>query len=131
MRSSVVKRSVIDCKRKTSISIEDGFWTAVKEIAASRGTAKRRRVAHRSDQYRAVNDRVRGLHRTRTFDAPFHILLPHWALGSSVVAFLFTALTIRREDRQSFRLRTSGFSPSGGFGDEGSRGIGRVFRLVA
>jgi len=33
MRSSVVKRSVIVGKRKTSVSLEDEFWTDVKEIA--------------------------------------------------------------------------------------------------
>jgi len=38
MRSSVEKRSVIVGKHKTSISLEDEFWTAVKEIAASRQT---------------------------------------------------------------------------------------------
>jgi predicted DNA-binding ribbon-helix-helix protein len=38
MRSSVEKRSVIVGKHKTSISLEDEFWTSVKEIAASRGT---------------------------------------------------------------------------------------------
>ena len=36
MRSSVVKRSVIVGKHKTSVSLEGEFWTGVKEIAASR-----------------------------------------------------------------------------------------------
>jgi len=36
MRSTVVKRSVIVGKHKTSVSLEDGFWTGLKEIAASR-----------------------------------------------------------------------------------------------
>jgi predicted DNA-binding ribbon-helix-helix protein len=31
-----VKRSVVIGRRKTSISLEDEFWTGVKEIAASR-----------------------------------------------------------------------------------------------
>jgi predicted DNA-binding ribbon-helix-helix protein len=38
MRSSVVKRSVVVGKHKTSVSLEDEFWTGVKEIAASRRT---------------------------------------------------------------------------------------------
>jgi predicted DNA-binding ribbon-helix-helix protein len=36
MRSAVIKRSVIVGKHKTSVSLEDGFWTGLKEIAASR-----------------------------------------------------------------------------------------------
>jgi predicted DNA-binding ribbon-helix-helix protein len=36
MKSSVVKRSVIVGKHKTSVSLEDAFWTSLKEIAASR-----------------------------------------------------------------------------------------------
>src|ERR1043166_2368908 len=36
MRSTVPKRSVIVGKRKTSVSLEDAFWTGLKEIAASR-----------------------------------------------------------------------------------------------
>ena len=38
MQSSVVKRSVVIGGHKTSISLEDEFWTSVKEIAASRQT---------------------------------------------------------------------------------------------
>jgi predicted DNA-binding ribbon-helix-helix protein len=36
MRSSVVKRSVVVAGHKTSVSLEDAFWSAFKEIAASR-----------------------------------------------------------------------------------------------
>jgi predicted DNA-binding ribbon-helix-helix protein len=35
MQSTVVKRSVVIGKHKTSISLEDQFWTSLKEIAAS------------------------------------------------------------------------------------------------
>jgi predicted DNA-binding ribbon-helix-helix protein len=38
MRSSVEKRSVIAGKHKTSVSLEDEFWSGVKEIAAVRQT---------------------------------------------------------------------------------------------
>jgi predicted DNA-binding ribbon-helix-helix protein len=36
MQSTVLKRSVVIGKHKTSISLEDAFWTSLKEIAASR-----------------------------------------------------------------------------------------------
>lgn len=36
MKSSVIKRSVKIAGRKTSVSIEDTFWTGLKEIAGSR-----------------------------------------------------------------------------------------------
>jgi predicted DNA-binding ribbon-helix-helix protein len=36
MRSTVVKRSVVFRHHKTSVSLEDEFWTSLKEIAASR-----------------------------------------------------------------------------------------------
>ena len=36
MKSSVVKRSIVIAGHKTSISIEDAFWKALKEIAARR-----------------------------------------------------------------------------------------------
>jgi predicted DNA-binding ribbon-helix-helix protein len=36
MKSLVVKRSVVIAGRKTSISLEDQFWKALKEAAAQR-----------------------------------------------------------------------------------------------
>jgi Ribbon-helix-helix domain len=36
MKSPVVKRSIIVDGRKTSVSLEDEFWKALKEIAAGR-----------------------------------------------------------------------------------------------
>lgn len=36
MKSPVVKRSVIVNGHKTSVSLEEGFWTGMKEIAAGR-----------------------------------------------------------------------------------------------
>jgi predicted DNA-binding ribbon-helix-helix protein len=36
MKSSVVKRSVVLAGHKTSVSLEDAFWRALKEIASSR-----------------------------------------------------------------------------------------------
>ena len=35
-KSSIIKRSVVIRGHKTSVSVEDPFWSALKEIAASR-----------------------------------------------------------------------------------------------
>jgi predicted DNA-binding ribbon-helix-helix protein len=37
MNSAVVKRSIVIAGHKTSISLEDAFWKALKEIAIARG----------------------------------------------------------------------------------------------
>jgi predicted DNA-binding ribbon-helix-helix protein len=37
MNSPVIKRSVVIAGHKTSVSLEDAFWTSLKEIAISRG----------------------------------------------------------------------------------------------
>ena len=39
MQSSIVKRSVVIAGHKTSISLEDAFWRALKDIATSRQLA--------------------------------------------------------------------------------------------
>jgi predicted DNA-binding ribbon-helix-helix protein len=36
MKSPVVKRSIVIAGHKTSVSLEDAFWTGLKEIAAAR-----------------------------------------------------------------------------------------------
>jgi predicted DNA-binding ribbon-helix-helix protein len=36
MKSAIIKRSVIIDGHKTSVSLEDSFWTALKEIAGRR-----------------------------------------------------------------------------------------------
>jgi predicted DNA-binding ribbon-helix-helix protein len=36
MKSTVVKRSIVLDGHKTSVSLEDAFWTDLKEIAAAR-----------------------------------------------------------------------------------------------
>jgi len=36
MKSPVVKRSIVIAGHKTSVSLEDAFWIALKEIATSR-----------------------------------------------------------------------------------------------
>jgi predicted DNA-binding ribbon-helix-helix protein len=37
MTSPVVKRSIVIAGHKTSVSLEDSFWSGLKEIAAERG----------------------------------------------------------------------------------------------
>jgi predicted DNA-binding ribbon-helix-helix protein len=37
MSSTVVKRSIVIAGHRTSISLEDSFWKALKEIAKQRG----------------------------------------------------------------------------------------------
>jgi predicted DNA-binding ribbon-helix-helix protein len=36
MKSPVVKRSIVIAGHKTSVSLEDAFWTGLKQIASSR-----------------------------------------------------------------------------------------------
>jgi predicted DNA-binding ribbon-helix-helix protein len=36
MKSAIVKRSIVIAGHKTSVSLEEGFWNALKEIAGSR-----------------------------------------------------------------------------------------------
>ena len=36
MKSQVVKRSIVIAGHKTSVSLEDAFWTGLKEIAKGR-----------------------------------------------------------------------------------------------
>jgi predicted DNA-binding ribbon-helix-helix protein len=36
MKSPITKRSIVLAGHKTSVSLEDQFWTALKDIAASR-----------------------------------------------------------------------------------------------
>jgi predicted DNA-binding ribbon-helix-helix protein len=36
--SPIVKRSIVIAGHKTSVSVEDAFWMALKDIAAGRGT---------------------------------------------------------------------------------------------
>lgn len=38
MKSSIIKRSIIVAGHKTSVSLEDAFWQALKEIAAAGDT---------------------------------------------------------------------------------------------
>jgi predicted DNA-binding ribbon-helix-helix protein len=45
VKSAIVKRSIVIAGHKTSVSIEDSFWGALKDIAASRATTVAELVA--------------------------------------------------------------------------------------
>jgi predicted DNA-binding ribbon-helix-helix protein len=45
MKSSVVKRSIIIDGHKTSVSLEDAFWTGLKEIALAQGVTLSEMIA--------------------------------------------------------------------------------------
>jgi predicted DNA-binding ribbon-helix-helix protein len=53
MSSTVVKRSIVIAGHRTSISLEDSFWKALKEIAATRSETL-------SDLVAAIDDKRRG-----------------------------------------------------------------------
>jgi predicted DNA-binding ribbon-helix-helix protein len=45
MKSPVVKRSIVITGHKTSVSLEDAFWTGLKDIAATRNMTLSEQVA--------------------------------------------------------------------------------------
>ena len=45
MKSPVVKRSIVIAGHKTSVSLEDAFWTGLKDIATSRSVTLSELVA--------------------------------------------------------------------------------------
>ncbi len=45
MRQALKKRSVVIAGHKTSVSLEDAFWRALKRLAAERGVSVNRVVA--------------------------------------------------------------------------------------
>ena len=55
MKSPVAKRSVVIGGHKTSVSLEDEFWTSLKEIAASRESTCADLVADIDKQRQAAN----------------------------------------------------------------------------
>ena len=46
MKSSVTKRNIVIDGHKTSVSLEDAFWNALKEIAYTKQTTLSELVAH-------------------------------------------------------------------------------------
>jgi len=55
MRSSVEKRSVVVGNHKTSVSLEDEFWTSLKEIASARQTSRSDLVAEINRHRKSAN----------------------------------------------------------------------------
>ena len=45
MKSSAVKRSIVVGGHKTSVSLEEAFWSGMKEISGARGTTLYRLVS--------------------------------------------------------------------------------------
>jgi len=70
MKSSIVKRSIVIDGHKTSVSLEDAFWTTLKDIAHAESVAvskivadidKNRKLGNLSSAVRLfVLDRTRG-----------------------------------------------------------------------
>ena len=55
MKSEVLKRSIVVRGHKTSVSLEDGFWFALKEIADERGVSLGELAAEIDEQRTASN----------------------------------------------------------------------------
>jgi predicted DNA-binding ribbon-helix-helix protein len=55
MKSAVVKRSIVIAGHKTSVSLEDAFWDALKEIAGDRDMTLSDLVAGIDNQRRHGN----------------------------------------------------------------------------
>jgi predicted DNA-binding ribbon-helix-helix protein len=74
---AVVKRSVVIGGHKTSVSLEDAFWTSLKDIAGRRGVTLSRQIAsidhHRqtSNLSSAIRLFVLDHFRTRAMSAMF------------------------------------------------------------
>ena len=59
MKSLVVKRSVLLAGRKSSVSLEDEFWTALKKIAGDRHVTMSELVSGVDEQRQTVISRRR------------------------------------------------------------------------
>ena len=72
MKSPVVKRSIVVAGHKTSVSLEEAFWSGMKEISASRGLTLSELVAeidtgrHHGNLSSAIRLFVLDYFRTRT-----------------------------------------------------------------
>ena len=55
MKSSVSKRSIVIAGHRTSVSLEDGFWNNLKEIARERGMTLAELVAAIDDDRQHAN----------------------------------------------------------------------------
>jgi predicted DNA-binding ribbon-helix-helix protein len=55
MKSPVIKRSIVIAGHKTSVSLEDAFWTGLKDIAAARNMTLSDVVANIDEERRQGN----------------------------------------------------------------------------
>jgi len=55
IKSLIAKRSIVIGKHKTSVSLEDAFWSSLKEIADKRTMTPSKLVAHIDSQRRGTN----------------------------------------------------------------------------
>jgi predicted DNA-binding ribbon-helix-helix protein len=80
MRSAVVKRSIVVAGHKTSVSLEDAFWDALKEIASQRAMTLSKLVAtidtdrEHSNLSSAIRLFVLGVYRDQIPGAPSTVL---------------------------------------------------------
>jgi predicted DNA-binding ribbon-helix-helix protein len=76
MKSPVVKRSIVIAGHKTSVSLEDAFWTCLKEIAGTRELTLSDLVAsidtdrHAGNLSSAIRLFVLSHYRTQAGEAP-------------------------------------------------------------
>jgi predicted DNA-binding ribbon-helix-helix protein len=91
MKSPVVKRSIVIATHKTSVSLEDAFWSALKEIAGQRSMT--------------LSDLVASIDSDRR----------HGNLSSAIRIFVldhFRAMSEARSVRADKREVPAGLSPS-------------------
>jgi predicted DNA-binding ribbon-helix-helix protein len=86
MQSPVIKRSIVIAGHKTSVSLEDAFWGALKEIAIGRGET--------------LSDLVAGIDSGR----------PHGNLSSAIRLFV---LDHYRAKTNGHAVESSGHTPLG------------------
>jgi predicted DNA-binding ribbon-helix-helix protein len=55
MKSPVIKRSIVIARHRTSVSLEDAFWKALKEIAQARHCSLAELIASIDDGRRGAN----------------------------------------------------------------------------
>ena len=91
MQTAVIKRSIVLAGHRTSVSIEDEFWFALKEIAHRKSTTLSALVAQidtartHSNLSSAVRQYVLGYYRERTA----------WRMQTSVAATMQTPMFLQ------------------------------------
>ena len=98
MKSSIVKRSVVIGGHKTSVSLEEPFWTALKQIAHAQHVTLSALVTQidetREQSNLSSEIRVFILRRSRSAQWPEHGLAAN-ATSFSATGFVVTLPTLR------------------------------------